>query len=77
MVKESIVIRRKDALKEMALKMGIASDFKLNEFLSIVADTILDVDTVGSKYYGYGFDIVDDDYELHENEQPFDPKNYG
>jgi len=73
MNKETVVIKRKDLLKEMAIKLGIYDDFNMNDFMGIVSDIILETDNPKSTFNGYTFQVVDDDYEFNKFDTQYDP----
>lgn len=73
MKKDTVVIKRKDILKELSVKLGIYENFDINEFMGIVADTILDTDNKEATHYGYKFVVVDDDYVCESYENEYDP----
>lgn len=72
--KDTVIVRRKDILKEMALKFGIYEDFDINDFLGIAANALLDTDDIDSPYHGYEFKVVDDTYEFTKLDLVFERK---
>jgi len=74
MKKTTVVIKRKDLLKEMAIKLGIYDNFELNDFLGIVSGIILETDDGKSPFGGYSFEVVDDDYEFNKFDTQYDPE---
>jgi len=73
MHKETVTVRRAEIMKEMAIKLGIYEDFDINDFMGVVADIILETDAPESesKYSGYSFAVVDDDYEYQKIDKQF------